>query len=189
MISLASNTGYLGLESEMVTGATADGAGVLDDGTHVTYSRVDVDLTRMVDAPALSSEQRQAVADAIGVLQSMGYSGTDERIGVDDAGFIREVVATTKFVDGSSMTRHSLFSNFGCAARVSLPTEAPVDGPAGTCPATGTTTSTAPTTSTGLAPTTTSASSPTSTPPSTAPATTSEPVTTTSPPSGPTTTG
>jgi hypothetical protein len=144
MLSIANNTGYLGLESAMVTGATSDGAGVLADGTPITYYRVDVDLTKMAGAGALSGEQRQAVADAIVVLRSAGYSGTDERVGVDDAGFIREVVATTKFADGSAMTRHSFFSNFGCARRVSMPNEAPRDGPAGTCPPTAATTTTAP---------------------------------------------
>jgi hypothetical protein len=172
MISLASNSGYLGLESEMVTGATTDGAGALDDGTHVTYYRLDVDLARMADAPALSAEQRQAITDALGVLESVGYSGTDERIGVDDAGFIREVVAKTSFADGSSMTRHSFFSNFGCAKRVTMPNEPAVDAPAGTCPPTGppvttapvaSTSSTTPLPSTTSAPSTTTAPQPTTT--------------------------
>jgi hypothetical protein len=180
MIGLASNTGYLGLESEMITGATPDGTGALDDGTRVTYYRVDVDLTKMASAPALSAEQRQTITDAIGVLQSIGYSGTDERIGVDDAGFIRDVVATTNFADGSSMTRHTVLSGFGCAQRVSMPGQPAVDAAAGSCPPVGTTT-TSPTTST--FPTSTSA--PTST---TSAASTSLPASTTTIPATPTTT-
>jgi hypothetical protein len=181
MISLANNSGYLGLESEMVTGATSDGTGVLDDGTHVTYYRVAVDTRRMADAPSLSAEQRQAILDALGVLDSVGYSGTDERIGVDEAGFIREVVATTKFSDGSSMTRHSFFSNFGCAKRVTMPNEAPVDAPAGTCPPVAATTTTAPPASTSsTTPPSTTAAPSTTTPPSTTPPSTPPP---TAPPS------
>ncbi|HEY3670384.1 MAG TPA: hypothetical protein VGN51_05590 [Acidimicrobiia bacterium] len=194
MISLASNSGYLGLESEMVTGAKTDGTGVLDDGTHLTYYRVDVDLARMADAPTLSAEQRQAITDAIGVLRSVGYSGTDERIGVDDAGFIRDVVATTRFADGGSMTRHSVFSNFGCAKRVTMPNEAAVDAPAGTCPPAGAPTTTVPaasTSSTPPSPSTTSAPSttpPTTTPPPTTPPTTAPPDSTTTAPTSTTTT-
>ncbi len=167
MISLANNTGYLGLESEMVHSATTDGTGKLDDGTPVTYYRVEVDVTKMADAPALSDEQRQAINDALDVLNRAGYTGTDERLAVDDAGFIREVTATTNFGDGGSMTRHSLFSNFGCAPHVSMPNEPPDSTTTGTCTP-GTTTTTPATTTPATNPTTSTAPTTTTTEPTTA---------------------
>ncbi|MFN8027140.1 MAG: hypothetical protein U0W40_12515 [Acidimicrobiia bacterium] len=168
MMSLANDTGYLGLEATAVERAVADGDGTLADGTHVTYYEVTVDVTKLADGEGLTDEQRQATSDAVAVLQSAGYTGTDERVGVDDAGFIREVTATTSFADGGSLTRHTLLSNFGCAARISMPNEPAVEETAGPCPPVpASTTTTAPES-------TTSTTSPTTT---TEPATTIEPTT------------
>jgi hypothetical protein len=185
MMSLANNSGYLGLEATAIEKAVPDGEGSLADGTHLTYYDVTIDVTKMADGEGLTDEQRQAVTDAVTVLHSVGYSGTDERLGIDDAGFIREVTATTNFASGSSMTRHTIFSNFGCAAKIAMPNQPAVQATAGACPPVpASTTTTAPATT--VAPTSTPASSST-----TAPATTAAPTSTTaaatSPP--PSTTG
>ena len=154
MMSLANNSGYLGLEASAIESAVTDGEGTLGDGTPVTYYSVTIDVTKMADGEGLTDEQRQAISDAVAVLQSAGYTGTEERVGIDDAGFIREVTASTKFADGSSLTRHTVFSNFGCAARISMPNEAAAGGTAGTSPPVSSATTTVPTTSTTV-PTTT----------------------------------
>ena len=170
MISLANHTGYLGIEREAVLGATAAGTGALDDGTPISYYDVTVDVRRLADSPALTDEQRRALADAFGTLEAAGYTTTDERVGIDGAGFVREVTSTTKFADGSSMTRHSVFSNFGCAGTVTMPNEPPAE-PAPACPTVVTTTVPA---STMLPPSTLTPTTivATTLPPSTTPATT-----------------
>ena len=170
MISLANHTGYLGIEREAVLGATAAGTGALDDGTPISYYDVTVDVRRLADSPALTDEQRRALKDAFATLESAGYTGTNERVGIDGAGFVREVTSTTKFADGSTMTRHSVFSNFGCAGTVTMPNEPSAETPPA-CPAAATTTVPASTTlpPTPVAPTTIVA---TTLPPSTTPATT-----------------
>lgn len=144
MISLANNSGYLGLEASAIERAVTDGDGVLGDGTHVTYYDVTIDVTKMDEGERLTDEQRQAVREAVAVLRSAGYTGTDERVGVDDAGFIREVSATTNFADGGSLTRHTVFSNFGCAARIAMPDEPAVPGTSGACPPVAAVTTTVP---------------------------------------------
>lgn len=168
MMSIANNSGYLGLEASAIESAVTDGEGTLSDGTRVTYYSVTIDVTKMAEGEGLTDEQRQAISDAVATLQSAGYAGTEERVGIDDAGFIRDVTASTKFADGSSMTRHTLFSNFGCAARISMPNEAAAGGSAGACPPV----SAAPTSATAPATTTTTA----------APASTSAPASTTAAP-------
>jgi hypothetical protein len=145
MISLANHTGYLGIEREAVLGATAAGAGALDDGTPISYYDVTVDVRRLADSPALTDEQRRALADAFTTLEAAGYTTTDERVGIDGAGFVREVTSTTKFADGSSMTRHSVFSKFGCAGTVTMPNEPAAPTPPA-CPTAATTTTPASTT-------------------------------------------
>jgi hypothetical protein len=182
MIGLASPNGYLNLEQAAVADATQTGTRTVD-GTSVTYYDVTIDLTRLADAPDLTDEERVTIHDALPVLTAAGYSGTEERIGVDAAGFIREVTATEHFSDGSATTRHTILSNFGCAPKVYLPNEQP--------PATTTTvpctspvaTTTAPSTiSTTLAPTTTSSTTSTTPPTTATTSTTSTPTTTSLPP-------
>ena len=120
MLGLASQGGYLNLEQEAVATATAAGTGSVD-GTPVAYYDVTLDLTKLVDAPNLTDEERTTMQDAIPLLAQGGYSGTTETIGIDSAGYIREVTATTKYADGSSSTRHTILSNFGCASKVYTP--------------------------------------------------------------------
>jgi hypothetical protein len=45
----------------------------------------------------------------------------------------REIDTTKSFSDGTTMSRHTFFSNFGFAHHVSMPGEATVDAPGGTC--------------------------------------------------------
>jgi hypothetical protein len=191
MITLASRGGYLELEESAVQHATPAGTGTIDGAT-LTYYDITIDVAKLADAPDLTGEERATIAAALPLLRSAGYSGTEERIGIDAAGFIRDVTATERFADGSTMSRRTLLSNFGCAPTVTLPgqpapppTTAPchspdtttVPAPASTAPAaptttTGATSSTATTDTTSTSPTTTgdSTSSTSTSPP--APATT-----------------
>lgn len=161
MIGLASPGGSLNLEEEAIADATPAGTGSVN-GTDVTYYDVTIDMTKLADTPDLSAMQRQTIEAALPLLGQGGYSGTTERIGVDDAGYVREVTATNKFTDGSTSTRHTVLSNFGCAPKLTAPEGGIATvTPAEPCPAPEpvTTTSSAPSTST----TTTSAPTPTST--------------------------
>jgi hypothetical protein len=144
MISIASRGGYLYLEEEAIASAEPAGTGTVGD-VPVTYYDVTIDVTRLGDAPSLSDIQRRTIAAALPLLEESGYRGTTERIGVDDAGHVREVRATTNFDDGSSTVGHSVLSNFGCAPKVFMPNEtSPPATPYALCP-TATTASPSPT--------------------------------------------
>jgi hypothetical protein len=168
MIALASPGGSLNLEEEAVADATPAGDGTVD-GASVTYYDVTIDMTKLADTPELADVQRETIQAVLPLLDQGGYTGTTERIGVDEAGLIREVTATTHFADGSTGTRHTVLSNFGCAPRISPPDQpAPATTTPATCPVPVTTTTTAPTTSTSttVAPsTTTSVPAPSTTAP------------------------
>jgi hypothetical protein len=86
--------------------------------------------------------QRTTIAAAIPMLEQAGYTGTKERIGIDDQGYIRQVDATTTFSDGSSMVRHSVLYNFGCAPMVTMPNEPPAPPTTTPCAPPTTTTTT-----------------------------------------------
>jgi hypothetical protein len=100
-IGLASPGGELNLQEEAVAKATPAGTGSVHD-TRVTYFDVTIDMTKLADTPGLSDVQRQTIEDALPLLRRGGYTGTTERIGVDDDGYIREVTATNHFTDGST---------------------------------------------------------------------------------------
>lgn len=142
MISLASPGGSLNLEEEAVADAAPAGTGTVD-GTSVTYYDVTIDMTKLAEAPDLTDVQRATIEAALPLLHRGGYTGTTERIGVDAVGMIREVTATTHFADGSTGTRRTVLSNFGCAPRVSPPDRIPpsVSAPV-PCPAPDATTAT-----------------------------------------------
>jgi hypothetical protein len=180
MLSLASRGGYLNLEEESVTTAQAAGTGTARD-VPVTYYDVTIDVKKLAEAPDLSDVQRATIEAAIPMLDQAGYTGTHERIGIDDQGYIREVTATTTFTDGSSMERHSFLYNFGCAPKVTMPNEPPAPPATEPCrpPSPPTTGPPSTPTSSTVAPTSTS-----TTPATTAPTTT----TTSAPPSTTTTT-
>jgi hypothetical protein len=186
MISLASPGGSINLEEDAVASATPDGDGTVD-GDHVTYYDVTIDMTQLANTPDLSGEQEQTIAAALPLLREGGYTGTTEQIGVDDAGFIREVTAENHFSDSSKGIFHGVLYNFGCAPKQYAPDQVvppvtttlpcqPAWAPPSTAGAPPTSTTAAPSTTTT---TTTSASGPTTTapatmiPPTTAPATTS----------------
>jgi hypothetical protein len=181
MISIASHGGYLALEESSVQQASPAGTGTVDGAT-VTYFDVTIDVAELADAPDLTDEERTTIQEALPLLRSAGYSGTTEHIGIDAAGYIRETTATEHFSDGSSETRHSILSNFGCAPTVYLPNETPppvttttpCQPPATTTPAsstssaattttTVTTTSVTPATTAPMPSTTTTLSPPTTT--------------------------
>ena len=120
MISLASPGGALNLEETAVADATAAGTGSVN-GVDVTYYDVTIDMAKLADTPDLTDVQRATIAAALPLLRQGGYSGTTERIGVDSVGYIREITATNHFSDGSTGTRHSVLSNFGCAPKITPP--------------------------------------------------------------------
>jgi hypothetical protein len=124
MISIASHGGYLSLEESAVENASPVGSGTVD-GAAVTYYEVTIDVAKLADAPDLTDEERLTIEEALPLLRSAGYSGTTERIGIDAAGFIREITATERFSDGSVEVRQSILSNFGCAGTVYMPDETP----------------------------------------------------------------
>jgi len=152
------------------------------DHIDVTYYDVTIDLKKLADAPDLSDVQRATIEAAIPKLESAGYSGTNEQIGIDAQGYIRSVDATTSFADGSTWVRHSVLYNFGCAPKVSMPNEPPAPPTTTPCVPPPTTTTTAPPSSTTTAaPSTSTTSTTTSTtgPPGPTTPTTSSPTTTT----------
>jgi hypothetical protein len=167
VISYANHDGYLNLEQQAIEQATATGHGSVD-GAAVNYYDVTVDVTKLADAPNLTDEERSTLLDAFRVLHQVGYTGTRETVGVDTAGFIREITATSRFSDGSTLVRHTVFSNYGCAAKVSMPNEsAPPANTTGPCtspdtltppPSTTTPSSTTTTTTTSSSSTTTTSS-------------------------------
>jgi hypothetical protein len=173
MITLASRGGYLDLEEAAVQHATPAGTGTIDGAT-LTYYDITIDVAKLADAPGLTGEERATIAAALPLLRSAGYSGTEERIGIDTAGFIRDVTATERFADGSTMSRRTLLSNFGCAPIIAMPGQpapAPTTGPcqspdtttvptsSSTAPAAATTTTDATATTSSAATSTTSSKS------------------------------
>jgi hypothetical protein len=145
MLGMASPSGYLDLESQSVTGAAQDGTGTVD-GVSVTYYRVAVDPSKLVDAPGMTADEIATVDAAVGVLQQQGYTGTEARVALDATGYIRQVTSVASFADGGTVTLASTFSNFGCAGTVTMPGEpiAPPPPPNCTSPVPSTTTTTAP---------------------------------------------
>jgi hypothetical protein len=173
VISLANPNGYLNLDQQAIQSATPAGNGSVD-GTPVTDYDVTIDVAKLADAANLTDQQHLTIQDALQVLQAQGYTGTKATVGVDAAGFIRDITSTTRFADGSTLTRDTRFSNFGCAATVSLPNQpAPPTTTSVPCsspdtlpsPPTSTSTSAQSTTTTSISSTTTTAPSPTTTRP------------------------
>jgi hypothetical protein len=175
MLSLASRGGYLNLEEESIASATPAGTGTVRD-VDVTFYDVTIDIKKLADAPDLSDVQRTTIEAAIPKLEQAGYTGTNERIGIDAQGYIRSVDATTSFADGSTWVRHSVLYNFGCAPKVTMPNEPPAPPTAAPCapPPTPTTlppstTTSAPSTSTTSVSVTSTTTSTTASPTTTAP--------------------
>jgi len=162
MVGLASPGGSLNLEEAAIAGASPAGTGAVD-GVPVTSYDVAIDMTALRNTPNLSDAQRRTIEDALPLLERGGYRGTTERIGIDDAGYVREVTATARFDDGSTSIRHTVFSSFGCAPQLTTPERGVVPTVTGVpCEAPATTTTTA-------APTPTTSTTSTSAPTTTAP--------------------
>jgi hypothetical protein len=149
MLGMASPSGYLDLESQSVTGAAQDGTGTID-GVAVTYYRVAVDPAKLVDVPGMSADEIATVNAAVGVLRQQGYTGTQARVALDAAGYIRQVTSVASFADGGTVTLASTFSKFGCAGTVTMPGQPTAPPPPADCtsPVPSTTTTTAPAVST-----------------------------------------
>jgi hypothetical protein len=176
MIGLASPGGALNLEQAAIADATPAGTGTVGE-VNVTYYDVTIDMAKLADNPYLSDVQRVTIHDALPVLERGGYTGTTERIGVDDVGYIREITASNHFTDGSTGVRHTVLSNFGCAAKLVVPGEivppemtvgectSPIPTTSSVAPATvpSTTTSSLPIPSTSVVPPPTTAPSPSTT--------------------------
>ena len=159
-LGLAVPGGHLNMQEEAVATSTPAGEGDVQ-GTHVTYYDVTIDMERLADVPGLSEVQRATIDDALPLLRQGGYTGTTERIGVSDDGYIREVTLTNHFSDGSTSGGHHVLSHFGCAPKLTPPDQGGTVTPVA-CPppdATPTTTHASPT------------SAPTSVPPTTVPPT------------------
>jgi glucose/arabinose dehydrogenase len=106
-------------------------------------------LTRLAETPGLTDVQRDTIAYVLPLLRQGGYSGTTERIGVSDDGYIREITLTNHFTDGSTGTQHHVLSNFGCAPKVNPPDRQPPETEPTECkPADAPTTTSVPTTDT-----------------------------------------
>jgi hypothetical protein len=175
-LSLAVPGGQINLQEEAVATAAPSGEGEVK-GTHVTYYDVTIDMTRLADVAGLSADQRATIDDALPFLRQGGYSGTTERIGVDDEGFVREVALTNHFSDGSTGTQHHVLSNFGCAPKLTPPDAGGTVTPVPCPPPTPASTTTTRPSSTSVP----SSASPTTSSSTTAPTSTTGPTTTTSP--------
>lgn len=179
MGGLASPTGYLDLDQNMISAADQTGTGTVD-GVPVTIYEISISPAQeanVANTPGYSAGQSKAVTDAAAILSQQGYTGTSEQISIDASGYIRQTRSTAHFSDGSTSTSQTTFSDFGCAGTVLMPGQSGPTAPPAGCvsPDTGV----APTT------TTTSTNSITSTvPPSTSTSITSQPtITPTVPPS------
>lgn len=148
MLGLASPTGYLNLEQQVVTGATFVGTGTVD-GVSVNRYQVFINPSEEATLPGLTSEQSSTISAALALLARNGYVGTSTLISIDASGYIRETVSTSKFSDGSSATRQSILSDFGCAGTVLMPGQPGSSAPPAGCVSPDT----------GVAPTTTTSSS------------------------------
>jgi hypothetical protein len=189
VLTLANRGGNLNLAEDAAAAAEPAGNGEVD-GIDVTYYDVTIDLTRLADSAANSAVQQQAIADAVAILRSNGYEGTQQRIGLDAAGFIRESISSTTFADGSTTEHRMVLTNIGCAPRLTMPDEpAAPEEPTGGCiqpPSTAPTTTitapvpttTAPSATSTTGPTATTAASPTTSTTAPPPSTTAPPLTT-----------
>ncbi len=120
MMGMASPTGYLDLVQPAVGAASQTGTASVD-GVPVTNYQVTNDLGQLAGAAGTSSAQAQAITDALGVLESQGYTANTAVVSIDGAGFIRQVKSTDTFRDGGSVTLSATFSDFGCAGTVLMP--------------------------------------------------------------------
>lgn len=118
MMGLADPAGRLDLAPNMFTTANETGTGSVD-GVPVTTYAVSINAADEADQPGLSAEQQATIAHAVSTLQEQGYQGTDEKVSIDGAGYIREITSTASFASGGSIVSDETFSDFGCGGTVS----------------------------------------------------------------------
>ena len=132
MLGLASPTGYLNLNPAETSTANLVGTDTVS-GVPVNVYQISQTPADGSQEPGLTSQEQQAVTDAMHVLSSQGYTGSTVRVSVDGAGFIRRTQTTDHFADGTTMTSEAEFSNFGCAGTVLMPGQSGSDTPPTGC--------------------------------------------------------
>ena len=172
MMGLASPTGYLELDQDEITGADQTGTGTVD-GTAVSVYRVTLNPAEEVDVPGITPVEATTINDALAVLKKVGYTGSNVQVSIDGSGYIRQVIETAEFSDGSTVVSEGTFSDFGCAGKVLMPGQQGTATPPAGCvsPDTGVAPAARPT---AVAPTTEPS---TTVPPTTVPSTTMPPTT------------
>ena len=132
MLGLASPSGYLNLDSDETSSASLVGTGTVS-GTPVDVYQIFQTPGQSAQVPGLTAQEQLAVADAMKLLESQGYTGSTVRVSVDAAGFIRRTQTTDHFADGTTMTSQAVFSNFGCAGTVLMPGQTGSSAPPSGC--------------------------------------------------------
>jgi hypothetical protein len=132
MMGLASPNGHLDLTAQSITAAARVGTSTID-GEPITEYGVKVSAAQLVHQPGMTVEQVKTAADGFQLLDQEGYTGTTERVGIDAAGYLRESHTVWNFTDGGTVVSDTIFSDYGCAGTVVLPTQAPAPPPAATC--------------------------------------------------------
>jgi hypothetical protein len=132
MMSLASSSGYLGLEQQQVTSADETGNSSVD-GVPVTQYKVFLNPQEEGDLSGLSTQQTTAIDNALTLLNKYGYQGTTVIVSVDADGYVRETQSSAQFADGSTAGSQAIFSDFGCAGTVLMPGQTGASSPPAGC--------------------------------------------------------
>lgn len=130
-LDLSNPGGYLDLAQNAITSAGVTGMGTVD-GAPVTDYRVTLAPSSQAEQLHLSPQESDAVAAGNSALQRGGLLGTTVDMAIDDAGFIRHLVAVSNFASGATVTTTVTLSSFGCAGTVLMPGQtAPGSGTSG----------------------------------------------------------
>jgi hypothetical protein len=132
MMGLSSPNGHLDLTEQSITSAAQVGTSTIN-GDPITEYVVHVNAAQLVQQPGMTAEQVKTAADGFQLLDHEGYTGTTERVGIDDAGYLRTSNTVWNFADGGTVVADTTFSDYGCAGTVVLPTQTPQAPPAATC--------------------------------------------------------
>jgi hypothetical protein len=130
MQSMASPTGYLTIEAQMVTTATPTGTGTVD-GVPVTLYQLQIDFTKLTSIPNTTPEEQATIAAASQALRQSGYTQSIVTLAIDASNLVRESKSVATFDDGGTAIADSTFSGFGCSGQVQMPdaTGAPTPAP------------------------------------------------------------
>ena len=132
MMGLSSPNGHLDLTAQSITSAAPVGTSTIA-GDSIKEYVVHVNASELVHQPGMTAEQVKTAADGFQLLDQEGYTGTTERVGIDEAGYLRESHTVWNFADGGTVVADTTFSDYGCAGTVVLPTQTPQAPPAATC--------------------------------------------------------